>query len=139
MDGLMSLLAQSEYQGLVIKEWNIVQFSKLTRVLQAIAKEYKEKNIAWEGFSEILGKADGNGIAGISTSMLEFLSPFVEQAPLIIGISCNADAKKVETLSYTDGIIVLVLLLKANLEHLNGFFVKLVAPSAAEATTVAST
>jgi hypothetical protein len=138
MDGLMSLLAQTEYQGLVIKEWNIVQFSKLTRVLQAIAKEYKEKNVAWEGFSEILVKADGAGIAGISNSMLEFLSPFVEHAPLILGISCNVDEKKLNTLSYTDGIIVLLLVLKANLEHLNNFFVKIVAPVEEQPATMAS-
>jgi len=135
MDGLFSLLNATEYQGLVIKEWNIVQFSKLTRVLQVIAKEYKDKNIGWEGFSETLVKADGSGIAGVSTQMLEFLSPFVEQAPLLIKVSCNADDKKMETLSYTDGIIILVLILKSNLEHLNSFFGRIVAPSA-EATTV---
>ena len=137
MEGLMSLLAQTEYQGLVIKEWNIVQFSKLTRTLQAIAKEYKEKNIAWEGFSETLVKVDGSGIAGISSQMLEFLTPFVEHAPTILTVSCNTDEKKLSTLSYTDGIVVLMLVLKANLEHLNNFFVKIVAP--AEVATTVST
>lgn len=128
MEGLLSLINATEYEGLTIKEWNIVQFSKLSRVLTNIAKEFKDKNVQWQGFSETLARAEGAGVADISGDVLQFLAPFIEQAPVILCVSCNVDAKKLESLTYTDGVVAIMLVLKANLEHLNRFFVKLVAP-----------
>jgi hypothetical protein len=135
MEGLLSLVNSTEYAGITVKEWNIIQFSKLSRVLSLVVKEYKDKNIAWEGFSNIIGNSDGGSFAGISTELLNFLSPFLEHAPAIITISCNIDHKKLETINYTDGVVLIFLILKTNLEHLNGFFGKLVAPAAAVETT----
>lgn len=139
MDGLLAILNATEYEGLVIKEWNIVQFSKLSRTLTQIAKEFKEKNVEWAGFSETLAKADGIGVADMSREVLEFISPFVEHAPTILAVSCNADGKRLEQLKYTDGVVALLLVLKANLEHLNRFFVTLVAPQEKTAVTTDST
>ena len=132
MDGLLSLVNSTEYAGLTIKEWNIVQFSKLSRVLAAVVKEYKERNIGWTNFSSILENSDG--MAGMSSDLLEFIGPFLEYAPAIITISCNVDQKRLEDVKYTDGTVLVFLILKANLEHLNSFFGKLVA-GPVEATT----
>jgi hypothetical protein len=136
--GLFSLLQATEFEGLVIKEWNIVQFAKLSRVLTAIAKEYKNQNVQWEGFSAILGKAESEGMAALSENFLEFLTPFVEHATTILTVSCNCDVKKLESLSYTSGVIALMLVLKTNLEHLNGFFGKIVADVKEQTATMAA-
>jgi hypothetical protein len=114
-----------------------VQFAKLSRTLGQIAKEYSKSNVSWDGFSGVLAKAQSGEMLQLSQGMLDFLTPFIEQAPTILAISCKADAEKLESLSYTDGVIAVLLVLKANLEHLNRFFVTLVAPqSEAAATTV---
>ncbi len=132
----MSLLNTTEYAGLTIKEWNIVQFSKLSAVLSDIAKEYKARNLSWETFSGVLSTASANGMLDLSSNVMDLLEPFTKHAPTILAISCGADGKKLDSLSFTDGIIATMLVMKANMEHLNRFFVKLVALSApAEATT----
>lgn len=138
MEGLMSLISVQEFAGFKVKEWNIVQFSKLSTTISAIAKEYKQNNVSWDVFSGALSdkdKPDANFL-DMSTGLLDLLEPFTRHAPLILQVSCGVDQKKLEELSYTDGIILLILVLKVNLEHLTSFFARLAGTT--EATTVSS-
>jgi hypothetical protein len=77
-------------------------------------------------------------MAALSENFLEFLTPFVEHATTILTVSCNCDVKKLESLSYTSGVIALMLVLKTNLEHLNGFFGKIVADVKEQTATMAA-
>lgn len=122
MDGLMSLISAQEFQGFKIKEWNIIQFSKLSGVLASIAREYRDKNVSFEQFTEALS---GASMVNLSTAALDIMEPFLKHAALILQVSVGADQKRLEEVSYTDGLIVLILVLKANLEHMTGFFTKL--------------
>jgi hypothetical protein len=127
MEGLMSLVAATEFAGLKVKEWNIVQFSKLSSLLNDIVKEYKDQGIGFEQFSTLLQGASETGMMEISQSVLNMLSPFAKRAPQLICVSCNVEQSKLDDLSFTDGIVVVLLILKANMEHLNRFFVSLAA------------
>jgi hypothetical protein len=138
MDGLMSLVESTDYAGFKIKEWNIVQFSKLSGVLSEIAKEFKDRDLAWSQFSEILNSASESGMLDLSHSALDLVEPFIKRAPLLIGISCNADAAALEKLSYTDGLVLIMLVMKCNMEHLSRFFGKLGQPIN-QTTTVSTT
>lgn len=137
MDGLMSLLSETEFQGLKIKEWNIVQFSKLSGTLNEIAKEYKARNVSFGDFASIFDGVSESGMLDLSQNVLELIEPFTKRAPLLLGVSCGLDAKALDALDFTTGIVAVMLVMKANMEHLQRFFVKLAAsPSiAAEATT----
>lgn len=137
MDGLMSLINETTFNGFKIKEWNIVQFSKLSGTLNDIAKEYKARNIAFADFSSIFDGVSESGMMDLSQHVLDLIEPFTKRAPLLLGVSCGLDAKALEELPFTDGIVAIMLVMKANMEHLNRFFVKLAAPAsiAAEATT----
>jgi hypothetical protein len=134
MEGLLSLLESVEFEGLVIKEWNIVQFSKLSRVMTIISKEYASKNISWDEFAKTLSSTN---MMSLGQGVMEFLAPFIEHAPAIITISCNVDQKFIEKMPYTQGLVAVLLIMKANLQHLNGFFGTLAAKtsSAVETTT----
>ncbi len=138
MDGLMSLISSTEFAGFKVKEWNIVQFSKLSAVVLEIANEYKAKNLSWEDFSQSLSVNTDGGVLNISQSVLDMLQPFMQRAPLILSISCKVSVEELEKLSYTDGIVLLLLVLKVNMEHLSRFFVQLVAPGSSTATITAS-
>jgi len=135
MDGLMSLINVSEYAGHQIKEWNIVQFSRLSSVLSAIAKEYKDANISWAAFANSLKSTEETRMLEISHSMLDSLTPFLKHAPALIAVSCNVKEKDLEDIKYTDGLVLTLLIMKKNLEHLNSFFVTLVAQSSGAAQT----
>ncbi len=134
MDGLMSLVTATEFAGLKIKEWNIVQFSKLSGLLNEIAKEYKDRSVSWDSFSSIFANASPDGMLNMSQSVLDLIEPFTKRAPQLIGISCGVDAKSLEEMPFTDGLIVVMLIMKTNMEHLNRFFVRISAqaPVAAE-------
>ena len=125
MDGLMSLVSATEFAGLKIKEWNIVQFSKLSGLLNEIAKEYKDRNVAWDSFSSIFANASTDGMLNMSQSVLDLIEPFTKRAPQLISISCGVDAKTLEEMPFTDGLIVIMLIMKTNMEHLNRFFVRI--------------
>lgn len=135
MEGLFSLLSVSEYQGHKVKEWSIVQFSKLGPVLSAIAKEYQESKMDWSKFASAIQGSSENGMLDMTTGMLDTLQPFVKNAPVILSVSCGMTSAQLDDMKYTDGIVLLLLVLKTNIEHLNGFFVKLAAQKT-EATTV---
>lgn len=138
MDGLMSLLAVSEFNGYKIKEWNIVQFSKLSGLLSTIAKQYQESNIDWSLFSGALSSTENTGMLTLSSKMMDSIQPFVQYAPQILSVSCGISEKQLEEMKYTDGVVLVLLVMKVNLEHLNGFFGKLAAQAGAartEATT----
>lgn len=134
MEGLFSLLSVSEYQGYKVKEWSIVQFSKLGPVLSAIAKEYQESKMDWSKFASAIQGSSESGMLDMTTGMLDTLQPFVKHAPIILSVSCGMNASQLDEMKYTDGIVLLLLVLKTNIEHLNGFFVKLAAQKP-EATT----
>jgi len=135
MDGLFSLLSATEYNGIKVREWSIVQFSKLGGALSTVVKEYQESKIDWTSFSTILQGASENNMLDMTSGMLDSLQPFVKQAPTILSISCNLSQAQLEEIKYTDGLVLLLLVLKTNIEHLNGFFGKLAARKN-EATTV---
>lgn len=135
MDGLMSLISSTEYAGFTIKEWNIVQFSKLSAIVVEIAKEYKAKNLSWDDFSQSLSTQTSGGMIEVSEAVLDMLEPFTKRAEVILSVSCNTDPKKLAEVSFTDGIILLLLVLKTNMEHLTRFFGRLVAPESSKATT----
>ena len=130
MEGLMSLVSSTEYAGFKVKEWSIVQFSKIAPVLSEVAREYKEKNLSWDSFSALIENASEDGMLSMSQSVLEVLEPFTKHAPLILGVSCGANAERLEALSWTDGLVLLMLVLKTNMEHLTRFFVNLTAKPA---------
>jgi len=127
MDGLLSLMSITEYAGYKVKEWNIVQFSKLTGVITAIAKQYAASNISWDAFSETLQQTDTKGMLSVSTSLMDALQPFLEHSPAILSVSCGITEKQLEELKFTDGAILTLLVIKTNMEHLNGFFGSLAA------------
>ena len=125
MEGLLSLMSVTEYAGYKVKEWNIVQFSKLSGVISQIAKKYFESNISWENFSETLKETDNKGMLGVSTNLMDALQPFLEYSPAILSVSCGITEKQLEAMKFTDGVILTMLVIKANMEHLNGFFANL--------------
>ena len=134
MDGLMSLVSATEFAGLKIKEWNIVQFSKLSSLLNEIAKEYKDRDLSWDSFSSVFANASTEGMLNMSQNVLDLIEPFTKRAPQLISVSCNVEAKTLEEMPFTDGLIVVMLIMKTNMEHLNRFFVRISAqqPAAAE-------
>lgn len=133
MDGLLSLVNAVEYKGFKIKEWNIVQFAKLSPVLSAIAKDYESLSINYTEFSDVLSKAADGSKMGLTKSALSFLAPLVERAPEVLKISLGITQEKVEELSFSEGTVLLLLIYKTNLEHISGFFAGL---TTAEETTV---
>lgn len=135
MDGTMSLINVTEYAGFQIKEWNIVQFSKLSSVLSEVAREYKAKNLSWDSFSTALSSTAENGMLDLSQSVLDVLEPFTKHAPVILGVSCNAKPDQLEKITWTDGLVLLLLVLKFNMEHLSRFFVNLVGKTQSEPAT----
>lgn len=139
MDGIMSLLNTTEYAGFHVKEWNIVQFSKLSAILVEVAKEYKARDLSWENFSLTLSETAGTGMLEMSENVLQMLEPFTRHAPTILMVSCKATMEQVESMSFTDGLVLLLLILKFNMEHLGRFFVSLVGKTNSEPTTTALT
>lgn len=139
MEGIMSLISATEYAGFQIKEWNIVQFSKLSAVLSEVAREYKAKNLSWDSFSTALSSTSESGMLELSQNVLDVLEPFTKHAPLILGVSCNAKPDQLEKISWTDGLVILLLVLKFNMEHLSRFFVSLVGKTNSEPTMTDST
>jgi hypothetical protein len=139
MDGIMSLINSTEYAGFTIKEWNIVQFSRLSSVLSEVAREYKSKNLSWDSFSAALSTTSENGMLNLSQNVLDVLEPFTKHAPTILTISCKASVEQLEKIAFTDGIVLLLLVLKFNMEHLSRFFVNLVGTTNSEPATTAST
>ena len=131
MEGLLSLLTVSEFNGYKIKEWNIIQFSKLSAILSSIAKEYQESNIDWSIFSGALQSAEGAGMLSMSSKMMDSIQPFMKHAPQILSVSCGVTEKQLEEMKYTDGIVLVLLVMKTNLEHLTGFFGRLAAQTGA--------
>lgn len=127
MDGLLSIMSVTEYNGYKVKEWNIVQFSKLSGVINAIAKKYIELNLSWDKFSDTLSKASDTGLLGVSTGLMDALQPFLEYSPALLSVSCGVTEKQLEDMKFTDGVILTMLVIKANMEHLNGFFANLAA------------
>lgn len=126
MEGIMSLVNVTEYAGYTLKEWNIVQFSKLSSVLAEVAREYKSKNLSFESFSDALSNTASNGMLDLSESVLSALEPFTKHAPQIISISCGVKIEKLEDMPFTDGVVLILLILKMNMEHLGRFFTSLV-------------
>jgi len=139
MEGIMSLVNVTEYAGFTIKEWNIVQFSKLSSVLAEVARDYKEKNLSWDSFSTALSTTSEGGMLELSQSVLDVLEPFTKHAPILIGVSCNAKPEQLEKISWTDGLVLLLLVLKFNMEHLSRFFVGLVGKTNSDLTMTDST
>lgn len=139
MDGIMSLINVTEYAGFQIKEWNIVQFSKLSSILAEVARDYKAKNLSWDNFSTALAGTSENGMLELSQSVLDVLEPFTKHAPVILGVSCSAKPEQLEKISWTDGLVLLLLVLKFNMEHLSRFFVSLVGKTNSEPTKTDST
>lgn len=139
MEGIMSLINTTEYAGFTIKEWNIVQFSKLSSVLADVAREYKAKNLSWDNFSTALGATAQGGMLDLSQNVLDVLEPFTKHAPMILTISCKASVEQIEKISFTEGIVLLLLVLKFNMEHLSRFFVSLVGKTNSDPTTTDST
>ena len=131
----MSLINATEYAGFQVKEWNIVQFSKLSSILSEVAKEYKARNLSWENFSSALSETSTGGMLDVSESVLAVLEPFTKHAVLILTVSCKASVEQLEKISYTDGLVLLLLVLKFNMEHLSRFFVSLVGMSNSTPTT----
>ena len=130
MDGLIALLNSTEYAGLTVKEWSIVQFSKLSPIIGEIAREYKARNISWDSFSSLVDNAGMD----MSTQLIEALEPFTRHATEILVVSCRTDVKVLEKINYTDGLILLMLVLKMNMAHLTRFFGSLAAPTNPAAT-----
>ena len=139
MDGIMSLMNMTEYAGFQVKEWNIVQFSKLSSILVEVAKEYKAKDISWENFSAAISDTAGTGMLEMSESVLQVLEPFTRHAPTILAVSCKVSQEQLEKILFTDGLVLLLLVLKFNMEHLGRFFVSLVGTPNSQPTTIAST
>jgi len=84
MEGIMSLVNATEYAGLQVKEWNIVQFSKLSSVLADVAREYKSKNLSWDHFSKALSTTSEGGMLDLSQNVLDVIEPFTKHAPTIL-------------------------------------------------------
>lgn len=126
MEGLMSLINATEYAGYTVREWNIVQFSKLSSALLKIATEYDKRGVAFSDLSSILTSVDLTGGASLPVSVLNLLEPLLEHSTLILSVSLKANYEQLEALNYTSGLVLLLLVLKVNLEHLSGFFGKLV-------------
>lgn len=124
--GLMSLINRVEYNGFKIKEWSIVQFAKLTPVLSEIAEEYDKKDIQFSSFAEVLENASAEGALGLSKSALTFLSPVLSKSKEILKVSLNITDEQVEQIPFSDGLVLVLLSLKINMEHLSSFFVSLV-------------
>jgi len=122
MEGIMSLVNATEYAGLQIKEWNIVQFSKLSSILAEVAREYKGKDLSWDKFSLALSETSGSGMLDLSQGIMDVLEPFTKHAPTILCVSCNVKADRLENMAFTEGIVALLLILKMNMEHLTRFF-----------------
>lgn len=127
MDSLLSLVNATEYKGHKIREWNIVQFARLTPILTGIVKQFKEKQISFEQFSGALSETDGAGMMNFSSSALDFLAPVLEKSPEILKLGLNLKQEQVEELSFSDGAVLTLLTLKVNLEHMTSFFGALVA------------
>jgi len=120
MQGIMSLVNAVEFKGYKIKEWNIVQFSKLSPALSTIANEYKTRNIEFPELSDILSETSDT--LSLTSSALTFLSPILVHAPEILRVSLGITPEKLEELSFSEGSILLLLILKANMEHVSSFF-----------------
>jgi len=125
MEGLMSLINATEYAGHTVREWNIVQFSKLSSALLQIATEYDKRNISFADLSSVLSMPDVSGTQSLPVSVLKLLEPLLEYTALILAVSLKVSQDKLEALNYTDGLVLLLLVMKVNLEHLSGFFGKL--------------
>ena len=139
MEGIMSLLNTTEYAGFQVKEWNIVQFSKLANVLSEVAKEYKARNISWDNFSVALSATANSGMLDLSQSVLDVIDPFLKHATTILTVSCKTTVEQLEKISFTEGIVLLLLIMKFNMEHLSRFFVSLVGTTNSDPTTIALT
>lgn len=126
MEGLMSLINATEYAGFTVREWNIVQFSKLSGAMLKIATEYDARNIAFTDLSSVLSSVDVAGGKSLPVSVLSLLEPLIEHSTLILSVSLKTTQERLEALTYTDGLVLLLLVMKVNLEHLSGFFGKLV-------------
>jgi len=127
MDSLMSLVTATEYKGYKIREWSIVQFAKLTPILTSIVKHFKEQNISFEDFSGALNTEEGGGMLAFSNSAMELLGPVLEKSPEILKITLGMKPEEIENLSFSDGAVLTLLVLKTNLEHMTSFFGALVA------------
>lgn len=125
MSGLLSVVNSTEYKGFTIKEWSIVQFAKLSPVLTAVAKDYETQDVQFSSFSEALSGAAEDGTLGLTKSAMAFLAPLTERAPEILKISLGVTQEKLEAMSFSDGVVLLLLTMKINLEHISGFFVSL--------------
>jgi len=124
--GIMSLINRVEYNGYQIKEWSIVQFAKLTPVLSEIAEAYEKKNIEFSAFSEMLENASGSSPLGLSKTALTFLAPVIEKSKEILMVSLKIKEDEVDQLVFSDGLVLVLLILKMNMEHISNFFVGLV-------------
>lgn len=130
MEGLLSLINATEYAGFTVREWNIVQFSKLAGILTAIAKEYESRQVSFDelvnAFDSV--KTDGVSLSALQVpkSLLAVLEPILSHSNTLLCVSLNTTSDKLEKVSFTDGLVLLLLVLKINMEHLSSFFGRLV-------------
>lgn len=131
MEGLMALINSTEYAGFTIKEWNIVQFSKLAGILTAIAKEYETREVSFDALVEAFSAVDADGVKAsalqVPKSLLKIMEPLITHSTPLLCVSLNTTSDKLEKVEFTEGIVLLLLVLKKNMEHLSGFFARLVA------------
>jgi len=124
--GLMALVNSVEYNNYKIREWNITQFAKLTNTLGAIAEEYEKKQIKFVELSDLLEATAQDGALGLSKSALTFLSPILSRSEDILRVSLGLTPVQLEEIKFSDGVVLVLLILKTNLSHLSNFFLSLV-------------
>lgn len=127
--GLLSLVNAVEYNGYKIKEWNIVQFAKLSTTLTEIAKEYETQGVSYPDLDTLLGSVAQDGALGLSKAAMAFLNPILKRSEEILKISLGVPKEKLEEMGFTDGTILVLLIIKTNLVHLSSFFASLVGDS----------
>lgn len=127
MEGLLSLINATEYAGFTVREWNIVQFSKLAGILSTVAKEYETRQISFDELSNAFKSVEGRSIMQVPKSLLAIMEPLMTHSNTILCVSLNTTSDKLEKVNFTDGIVLLLLVLKVNMEHLSSFFAQLVA------------
>jgi hypothetical protein len=132
--GLMSLVNSTEYKGYKIKEWSISQFARLTPCLSAIADEYGKKNIQFSDLSDILTATESEGTLGLSKAAMTMLSPMLSRSEDLLRISLGVTSAQLEELPFSDGIVLVLLIMKTNMSHLSNFFLSLVGDSSPATT-----
>lgn len=123
IDGLLSLVSEMEVGEYKIKEWSIVQFSRLYPILSSIGQAYIKQGLTWDQFVSLLNSVDTTN----SATLLDALNPVVPHIPALLQESLRLKPDEMEKIDFTKGVMLTLLVLKANAEHLTRFFESMIA------------